>query len=64
VRDGRGMNREATSVSGIGDAIKQFQRINKGETRVLDSGELEVDETAQSAVEITCGALAMDASLS
>jgi hypothetical protein len=58
------MNREATSVSGIGDAIKQFQRINKAGTRVLAPGELEADETAQSVAEITCGALAMDASLS
>ena len=58
-----GMNREAARVAYIGYMIEQFQRVDEAPARFLAAGEFEADQTAQSALEIVCGALTVDACL-
>src|SRR6202046_1822004 len=63
MRGGRRMDRQAARVADIGDVIEHFARIDETAAGLLATGEFKTDETAQSALEIFLGALAVHAGL-
>src|SRR5208282_4707596 len=61
MRGGGGMDRQAARVADVGDVIEHLQRVDEAAAGFAAAGEFEADETAQAALEIARGPLAMHA---